>query len=225
MHIITEWPFYLILFIFLFYLRIKYLENRLKLGKVRHYTYTPETLREASFDFTNFYKNYKFIDSNWLEWFIGFVEGDGLIFTYKHNDRISFIITQNESKILYHIKETLGFGTVKYDKGVNSYRFIVSDITSLTILAHLFNGNLFLKHRIEQLDKWIKFLQSKSINNLSNERPVNISLKDGWLSGFTDAEGCFNVHITKRDANTVGYNTKLRFILDQNDFYALEIIQ
>jgi hypothetical protein len=37
--------------------------------------------------------------------------------------------------------------------------------------------------------------------------------------------GCFNVHITKREANTVGYNTKLRFILDQNDLYALEIIQ
>jgi hypothetical protein len=39
------------------------------------------------------------------------------------------------------------------------------------------------------------------------------------------AEGCFNVHITKRVANTVGYNTKLRFILDQNDSYALEIIK
>jgi hypothetical protein len=42
----------------------KYLEKWLKLGKVRYYTKTPETLREASFDFTNFYKNYKFIDSN-----------------------------------------------------------------------------------------------------------------------------------------------------------------
>jgi hypothetical protein len=38
-------------------------------------------------------------------------------------------------------------------EGVKSFRFIVSDLTSLTILAHLFNGNLFLKHRIEQLDK------------------------------------------------------------------------
>ena len=49
---------------------IKYLEERLKLGNVRNYTSTPETLREASFDFTNFYKKYKpcpggrIIDSN-----------------------------------------------------------------------------------------------------------------------------------------------------------------
>jgi hypothetical protein len=46
-----------------------------------------------------------------LQWFIGFTEGDGLIFTDK-SGRISFFITQNESKILYQIKETLGFGKV-----------------------------------------------------------------------------------------------------------------
>nr|YP_025838.1 intronic ORF at intron 4 of cox1 [Moniliophthora perniciosa]AAQ74282.1 intronic ORF at intron 4 of cox1 [Moniliophthora perniciosa] len=205
---------------------IKYLDYMLKLGYLRNYTSTSETLREASFNFSNFYKYYKFIDSKWLEWFIGFVEGDGSIFTYKDNNRISFIITQNESRILYHIKETLGFGIVKYDEGVKSFRFIVSDLPSLTILAHLFNGNLFLKHRIEQLNKWINFLQYKSIPiNLSSIEPVKISLNDGWLSGFTDAEGCFNVHITKRLANTVGFNTKLRFILDQNDKYALEILR
>ena len=35
-----------------------------------------EALCETSFDFTPFYQNYKFIDPRWLEWFIGFVEGE-----------------------------------------------------------------------------------------------------------------------------------------------------
>lgn len=36
-----------------------------------------------------------------------------------------------------------------------------------------------------------------------------------FLSGFTDAEGCFNVNIVSRSASVVGFRTTLRFILDQ----------
>ena len=52
-----------------------------------------------------------------------------------------------------------------------------------------------------------------------------ISLKDGWLSGITDAEGCFNINISSRPANTVGFYTKLRFIIDQNDEKTLNLIR
>ena len=51
------------------------------------------------------------------------------------------------------------------------------------------------------------------------------SLKDSWLSGFTEAEGCFNVNIIKRQSNKLGYRTKLRFILDQKDINALIYIR
>ena len=43
------------------------------------------------------------------------------------------------------------------------------------------------------------------------------SLKDSWLSGFTDAEGCFNVTLFKRKTMTLGYQVKLRFMIDQKD--------
>jgi len=45
--------------------------------------------------------------------------------------RISFVITQDKSVILYHIQETFGFGNVRFDPGVQSYRFIVEDLPSL----------------------------------------------------------------------------------------------
>lgn len=43
------------------------------------------------------------------------------------------------------------------------------------------------------------------------------SLKDGWISGFIDAEGCFNVTLFKRKAMTLGYQVKLRFMIDQSE--------
>jgi len=67
-----------------------------------------EALCKTSFDFTSFYKNYKFIDPKWLEWFIGFVEGDGSFFVT--GGKLCFNITQKDIKVLHHIQEVLGFG-------------------------------------------------------------------------------------------------------------------
>ncbi len=43
------------------------------------------------------------------------------------------------------------------------------------------------------------------------------SLLDSWLSGFTDAEGCFNVNIKPRLQTITGYRVSLRFLLDQKN--------
>jgi hypothetical protein len=57
----------------------------------------------------------------------------------------------------------------------------------------------------------------------SNVLPL---LSNAWLSGFIDAvgergtplgEGCFNVTLFKREAMTLGYQVKLRFMIDQKD--------
>jgi hypothetical protein len=149
---------------------------------------------------------------------------------YTYNDRLFFVITQDESAILYHIKDQLGFGNVRFDKGVQSYRYVVSDLPNIVLLAHLFNGNLVLEHRIRQLVLWINQIKiNKRFPHLAELVHITtspaISLKDGWLSGITDAEGCFNINISARPANTVGFYTKLRFIIDQNDAKALNLIR
>jgi len=142
------------------------------------------------FYFVNFYKVHLNIDPIFLQWFIGFSEGDGSILN-RDSGRLTFILTQKESSILYHVQEVLGFGRITLDQDSNCYRFIVEDLASIYKLAHLFNGNIILENRIDQLTKWISVLESKGYPISANLTPVSITLFDGWLSGFTDAEGCF----------------------------------
>jgi len=49
-------------------------------------------------------------DKDWLEWFVGFCEGDGSFFVTKKG--LHFSIAQDELYILNHIKDTLGFGKI-----------------------------------------------------------------------------------------------------------------
>jgi hypothetical protein len=156
------------------------------------------------------------IEPLWLQWFIGFVEGDGSLSCDK-NGRLFFIITQKEKNILYHIQSVLGFGSVYFDKNVKCWRYRVTDLSTIFILANYFNGKFILKHRIEQLSFWINIFKFNNLNINLIDKPANISLNDAWLSGFCDAEACFNVTIVSRPEMRVDYRVVLRFLIDQND--------
>lgn len=190
-----------------------------------------ETTRKKSFNFQNFrnlYSQYNNISDDWLTWFIGFSEGDGALLYNKNNNQLSFILTQKESYILYYIQNNLKIGRVKSFNN-KFYKLIVDNYKDILLLVHLFNGNLAINHRINQLSCWIKILEDKNYIDTKNnfkfiDTPINISLNDAWLSGFTDAEGCFNVSITYNKRYLLNWVIKLRFCLDQKDKIILEKI-
>jgi hypothetical protein len=167
-----------------------------------------ETTRETSFDTVSSWIKNNNISEDWLRWFIGFTEGDGAILTYKNS--CSFIITQKEEAVLHHIQETLQIGYVK-NFGKFS-RFIVRDNKSILLLTHIFNGNLFLDKKKEQLKVWLNIFNIKEIGLTKTP-----SLNDAWISGLIDAEGCFNCTLFKRKSMTLGYQVKLRFMIDQKN--------
>jgi hypothetical protein len=185
-----------------------------------------ERSKGRKFEIFNKYSS-KLISNEWLTWFIGFSEGDGAILTTKGKAR--FVLTQKEGAILNHIQEILGFGTVRQFDGY--YRFIVTDYQSILLLVHIFNGNLVLHYRQKQLGLWIKALNSDaylelahsscaSESNISFRKETTImkpNLSDAWLSGFTDAEGCFNIAIQPRPKTVTGFRVTLRFLLDQKN--------
>jgi hypothetical protein len=147
--------------------------------------------------------------------------------------RVRFVLTQKESAILYYIQKKLGIGTVKHfpqGKSGNKndfYRLIVDNPSHILILAFLFNGNLALTHRIQQLSLWVKALNNRFGSNtiLFINTAVSVTLQDAWLSGFTDAEGCFNVSITHNARYALGNVIKMRYILDQKDSTILLVIR
>ena len=122
-----------------------------------------ETICETSRNFELFNKLSRTqISSHWLSWFIGFSEGDGSLITSKFGVPC-FVITQKEPDILYSIRNKLGFGETKYDKSANCYRYVVRDLTSIIKLIFIFKGNLFLDHRINQLNNWILAIKQRQV--------------------------------------------------------------
>lgn len=157
---------------------------------------------DENFDFTEFLQkslpsHIKIIDQNFLEWLIGFIEGDGSFYYRKVENnklRLGFKISQKDPKVLYRIKKTLGFGSVKESANKRYWIYKVDDKKNFQRIFFLLNGNLVLTKRYIQFNNWIK------IANQLNFLPANfqfksikrqISKQTAWLSGFIDAEGCF----------------------------------
>ena len=99
------------------------------------------------FNFNNFYtlhkKQYPNAEApsqSFLEWLVGFAEGDGSFIENSRGNSI-FVITQStgDVQVLEYIKRNLGFGRI-IKQGANTSRFIAEDIASVTLIVALFNG-------------------------------------------------------------------------------------
>ena len=153
-------------------------------------------------------------------WFIGFVEGKGS-FTINKDSCLVFKLTQSsqDAKVLFNIKKSLTFGLVRVqDKNNNTHCYKVEDKQGLFKIISIFNGNLFLDSQKEQFKLWLAAYNYKYKENIiyldNNNKP---GLYNSWLSGFTDASGCFTCSIL--DEPTKGTSVKLSYILTQKGNY------
>lgn len=187
-----------------------------------------ETIRETSFNF-NLYNNIKplhknKINTSFLEWFIGFSEGDGS-FVISGN-RLFFIINQKEIKILNLIRTHLGFGKVSIYNGYG--RYVVADKKGVDRLVSIFNGNLLLDKTNKRFIDWLQVRNSYSSHNVSylGKKDIKRFTDNSWLTGFIDADGCFNSVRIIDKSEKAGFRVGLRFILDQKDeLFVLEKVK
>src|SRR5690606_4646912 len=183
------------------------------------------TATKDSFDFTLFTNNYnKYFenkrtipDNKFLTWFIGFSEGDGS-FVINNRNELSFVITQStdDENILQLIHDKLGFGRV-IKQGKRTSRYIVEDKKGLELINSLFNGNIILPSKQRSFYEFLDIYNKKAIKGkilLDPIKPIksNIlpNLSNNWLTGFTDAEGCFTVSFL---SNSNAF--RLRFLVTQ----------
>jgi hypothetical protein len=177
------------------------------------------------FRFNTFYKCYnsrfpnaKTPNQSFLEWFVGFTEGDGS-FTVNNRGTAIFVITQSTTdiQVLEYIQRVLSFGRV-IKQGARTSRFVVEDRASVALLIDLFNGNLVFPLKqasfalfLEAFNKR-KLLRTQGQLTIVDYIPtlVTPTLNDFWLSGLSDAEGCFNCSLL---GNSNAY--RFRFLLAQ----------
>lgn len=182
-------------------------------------------------NFDDFYSVHKYIDPEWLTWFIGFTEGDGGLHTFNNNKSCVLGLTQKEEDILLEIQSTLGFGRVYFDSSSNAYRYRVNTKSDILKLAILFNGKFATQNKIDQLKAWINVLNAESVKLIFNPDPFRPTLNDSWLSGFTTAEGSFIVGIVNQKSKkevldsegnlgikeTIYQLVRVRFVLEQKE--------
>lgn len=168
--------------------------------------------KDSLFDFTSFYEKCnpieKPVSRDFLEWFVGFCEGNGCL-TVSNRKDLSFVITQSSShvQVLEYIQKTLGFGSV-IKQGEHTHRFVIQNLKDFSKILSILNGNLMLPSRQKQLTEFLKVYNQKvdkqtkrNNNQLSVIEPKPFksepSVFNAWFSGFIDAEGCFSVSFLK----------------------------
>lgn len=138
------------------------------------------------------------------------IEGDGSIgfsMCNKHKPkpypRLNFMIVQKHPAILHYIQKMLGFGQVQ-KHGPNAFRYSVSKRENQLLLCFLLNGNVTLKKKHTQIEKWCTFFALP----LKPRKTMCLDIfQTAWLSGFVSADGCFNIKTA----------TQCRFIIDQKN--------
>lgn len=88
----------------------------------------------------------------------------------------------SDEHALYQIKQKLG-GSIKKRAGVKAIRYRLHHKEGMIALIERINGNIRHSARLEQLNKVCLIL------NIPIIFPNNISINNGWFSGFFDADG------------------------------------
>ena len=150
-------------------------------------------------------------------WLRGMTEGDGSFIVAKRKGKkneLMYVLTQKkeEMELLIKVKEELGkgYGSV-IKQGENTIRYIVQDKRGLNNIINEHNGELKLKKKREQFKKFVNMYNFKYGESIElKERRKKVDLKDGWLSGFIEAEGCFYLTFNEK---TKGF--RVRFLISQ----------
>lgn len=191
-----------------------------------------ETTRDITYNFDKYSslkpEHKKKINKIFLEWFIGFTEGDGSFIVSKN--KVYFDISQNmqDIQVLYYIKKELGFGKILFRKELdrNVGVFYVTSKDNFTKLTAIFNGNLSTIYKKEQFRRWLyTYNKQYSMDIVFKDTLLKPSLYSAWLSGFTDAEGCFYGRVKPCVTSKLKRAPLLTFQVSQKELEIIKIIK
>lgn len=148
------------------------------------------------------------------DWITGFVDNDGCFSMqkvqgkYEIHIRYRFVVGQDQRSVdvLYALKKRFKCGNV-HKTQKDSYEFAVTDRKSLINIIIPF----FIKYPLQSEKRKDFYKFAENLNNFIR-KPVYdnfyeiqmekfiFGLNDQWVAGFSDADGCFNVNLSKGKA-------------------------
>ena len=129
-------------------------------------------------------------DLNFKQWLAGLIDGDGC-FTLSKKGYAGLEITMDirDERALQQVKNVYG-GSIKLRSNANALRYRLHHKEGLLNLINDVNGQIRNPNRLVQLNKiCIKY-------NLNLIWPEKLTLDNGWLSGFFDADGTVTINKT-----------------------------
>jgi NADH-ubiquinone oxidoreductase chain 3 len=145
------------------------------------------------FDLCNF-RNIIPMTQEWLEWFTGFIERRANIHSQYHTKSIKLSMT--DKNFLIYIKNMLNLTANPFTREKVGYQIQIGNLLDSEILFSIFYNNLITQ---DFKEKFFSNFSSKfngvKFTNQDNKEKDNllskISLSNGWLAGFIDANSSF----------------------------------
>jgi len=153
----------------------------------------------------------------------GLIDGDGH-FSSQQQLVIAFNIL--DIPLAYYLKKRIGYGIVNKVKNKNAVVFIITAKLGIEKILYLINGKIRHKNKQKQINKNILDHQTyfKLKNCLDFKFNMNNHLDNHWLTGFTDADGSFQVKLIQH-RNRLKQEVRLNFQIDQKNNDLLELIK
>lgn len=138
-------------------------------------------------------------DDKWNEWFAGLLDGDGYFYISKTKE-VSLEITTHitDVKLLRHVKDKLGGGSLKPRSNSQSIRYRVKAQNIIRDVLHRVNGKLRNQTRLRQ------FCEACQLFQLEPLTPISLSSTSPYLAGLIDSDGTIVMNVS---ATTAGLAT------------------
>lgn len=129
-----------------------------------------------------------------------------------------FRIRQKDPKILYLIKDWLGFGGV-YLGADGYYTYSASSKLNIKALIVIFNGKLILSKTNDRfVTEWLENYNSWFKTNITYKGSGTfVGLDNAWLCGFTDADGSLGFKVTTDRKRKLGCRVRVYWYVDQSN--------
>nr|QWL15189.1 hypothetical protein [Ulva rigida] len=134
---------------------------------------------------------YDINELKWNEWLAGVIDGDGYLTIQKNKVAVLEItMSLKDENLLNQIKQKLG-GNIKRRNQSFSIRYRLSHKDGMVELINRINGNIRNTIRVKQFKKICSYF------NIIYIEAKPLTLNNGYISGFFDADGTICIRVNK----------------------------